>query len=254
MDTMELTEELKKLLYDQGANLVGIGDMSKVEGCGFRTGVAVAVSLPKKVIADLQEAPTKEYYSLYYSLNKKLNEILMAGEGFLREKGFRAYAQTTERVTVNQNRISTIPHKTVATRAGLGWIGKNCLLVTPQYGSAIRISSLLTDAPLEYNEPVDDSHCGKCNLCVKKCPAQALKGSLWEVGMQREKIVDVEKCHKKQIEIMTEKTGIETDLCGKCFAVCAYTQKYLKATASGMKLPAAAGCSLSAGIKSRGME
>ena len=46
--------------------------------------------------------------------------------------------------------------------------------------------------------------------------------------MQREKIVDIEKCYKKQIEIMSRNTGIETDLCGKCFAVCAYTQRYLK--------------------------
>lgn len=228
---MELTEELKKLLYCQGADLVGIGDLSKIENCNFKTGISVAVSLPKNVIIDLQEAPTKEYYNLYHSLNKKLNEIIMVGEEFLRNKGYEAYAQTTTRVKVNQNNISELPHKTVATRAGLGWIGKNCLLVTPQYGSAIRISSLLTNAPLKCNEPINQSLCGKCNLCIKHCPAQALKGILWEVGIPREKIVDTEKCHKKQREIMIQKTGIETGLCGKCFAVCAYTQKYLKDTA-----------------------
>lgn len=48
------------------------------------------------------------------------------------------------------------------------------------------------------------------------------------MGMPREKLVDVKKCYKKQTEIMYEATGIETDLCGKCFAVCLYTQKYLK--------------------------
>lgn len=228
---MELTEELKKLLYCQGADLVGIGDLSKIENCNFKTGISVAVSLPKNVIIDLQEAPTKEYYNLYHSLNQKLNEIVMAGEEFLNHKGYEAYAQTTNRVKVNQNNISKLPHKTVATRAGLGWIGKNCLLVTPQYGSAIRISSLLTNAPLKCNEPINQSLCGKCNLCIKHCPAQALKGILWEVGIPREKIVDTEKCHKKQREIMIQKTGIETGLCGKCFAVCAYTQKYLKDTA-----------------------
>lgn len=225
---MELTEELKKLLYHQGAYLVGIGNMSKIEHCNFKTGVSVAVPLPQNIIVDLQEAPTKEYYNLYYALNKKLNEIVMAGEKFLKNKGFDAYAQTTERVKINQNKISEIPHKTVATRAGLGWIGKNCLLVTPQYGSAIRISSLLTNAPLECDKPIRQSRCGACNLCVKNCPAQALKGTLWEAGMQREKIVDIEKCYKKQVEIMSDRTGIETDLCGKCFAVCAYTRKYLK--------------------------
>ena len=43
----------------------------------------------------------------------------------------------------------------------------------------------------------------------------------------RESLVDVEACRKKQVEIMSRRTGIETDLCGKCFAVCAYTRRYL---------------------------
>ena len=70
---------------------------------------------------------------------------------------------------------------------------------------------------------------------MKKCPAQALKGTLWEVGIQREEIVDINKCYKKQVEIMLQKTGIETDLCGRCFAVCVYTQKYLKSIAADFK-------------------
>ena len=225
---MELTEEVKKILYCHGADLVGIGDMGDVEHCNFKTGISVAVALPQNVITDLQTAPTKEYYDLYYSLNRKLNDIVMAGEVFLKSQGFEAYAQTTDRVKVGGNKISKLPHKTVATRAGLGWIGKNCLLVTPQYGSAIRISSLLTNAPLECGEPVRQSYCGTCRLCITACPAQALKGTLWTADTQREKIVDIEKCYKKQVEIMSENTGIKTDLCGKCFAVCAYTRKYLQ--------------------------
>lgn len=227
---MELTEEIKKYLYCCGADLIGIGDMSKVENCKFKIGIAIAVALPKNIITDLQKAPTKEYYNLYYSVNKKLNGIVMTGEDFLKKKGFEAYAQTTERVEITQDKFSKLPHKTVATRGGLGWIGKNCLLVTPQYGSAIRISSLLTNAPLICDEPVNQSHCGTCNQCVINCPAQALKGNLWTVGIQREEIVDIEKCYKKQVEIMLKSTGIETDLCGKCFAVCTLTKRYLKDT------------------------
>ena len=227
---MELTDEIKKYLSGFGADLIGIGDMGGIENCNFKRGIAIAVALPKNIVIDLQKAPTKEYYNLYYALNKKLNGIVMAGEDFLKKKGFGAYAQTTERVEVTSNKCSKLPHKTVATRGGLGWIGKNCLLVTPQYGSAIRISSLLTNAPLKCDEPVNQSNCGMCNQCVVNCPAQALKDNLWTVGMQREKIVDIEKCHKKQVEIMSKSTGIETDLCGKCFAVCAYTKRYLKDT------------------------
>lgn len=50
--------------------------------------------------------------------------------------------------------------------------------------------------------------------------------------MRREEIVDVRKCYEKQVEIMYRETGIQTDLCGKCFAVCTYTRKYLKRAGS----------------------
>lgn len=227
---MSLTGELKELLLKEGAALVGVGNMEDIAGIDNPVGVAVAVPLPVHLIRDLQTAPTEEYNRMYDTLNAKLNKIVMAGENFLKEQGYEAYAQTTDRVVVGENRISRLPHKTVATRAGLGWIGKNCLLVTKEYGSAIRISSLLTNAPLEVEKPYNRSLCGGCTLCVKKCPAQALHGKLWEAGVPRSEIVDVEKCYNKQVEIMTRETGIATDLCGKCFAVCAFTQKYLKET------------------------
>ena len=222
---MTLTQELKDLLYEQGAALVGIGDMRQVEACPYPVGISVTIPLLVHITLDLQKAPTKEYYDMYYTLNRKLNEVVSAGEAFLVSRGYRAWAQTTDRVKVNENKISALPHKTVATRAGVGWIGKNCLLVTPQYGSAVRLSSLLTDAPLECDTPYDQSKCGGCNLCVSNCPAQALKDTLWNPEVTRAEIVDISKCYQKQVEIMTKATGIETDLCGKCFAVCAYTRK-----------------------------
>ena len=225
---MNLTEELKKILFEKGADLAGVGSLKGVKNCQFQTGVSVAVALPGNVILDLRDGPTEEYYHLYGTLNEKLNQIVAAGEAFLKAQGYEAYAQTTDRVMVNEENISPIPHKTVAARAGLGWIGKNCLLVTPQYGSAVRISSLLTNAPLGEEEPILKSRCGGCRACVEHCPAQALKGTLWEAGMPRKEIVDAEACYQKQLEIMYERTGIRTDLCGKCFAVCTYTQKYLQ--------------------------
>ena len=91
----------------------------------------------------------------------------------------------------------------------------------------MRLSSLLTDAPLECDTPNNQSNCGGCNLCVSNCPTQALKGTLWSPEVTRAEIIDIPKCYQKQVEIMTKATGIETDLCGKCFAVCAYTRKYI---------------------------
>ena len=225
---MTLKEELIQELQNAGAALVGVGDMTAAANCAYPVGIAVAIPVPKNIIIDLQTKPTQEYYDMYYEWNRRLNLIVTIGKEFLINKGYQAYAQTTDVVVVSKDRISPIPHKTVATRAGLGWIGKNCLLVTKEYGSAVRISSLLTNAPLEPDAPYDKSNCGGCHLCVDACPAKALKNTLWHVGVWRDEIVDKEKCHDKQLEIMKESTGIDQDLCGKCFAVCAYTQGYLR--------------------------
>lgn len=183
---MNLEDRLTGLLRREGADLVGIARMDGVENCPYLRGVAVAVVLPKPVILDLQQAPTEEYFRLYHQLNQKLNRIVLAGEAFLRQAGYRAWAQTTDRVETGPDHRSPLPHKTIAARAGLGWIGKNCLLVTPQYGPAVRLSSLLTDAPLTYGQPILESRCGDCGLCVGSCPAGALKGALWQAGMERE--------------------------------------------------------------------
>lgn len=67
------------------------------------------------------------------------------------------------------------------------------------------------------------------NLC-KQCPAGALKGTLRQLGTPRSEIVDVEKCYRKQVEILTAQISRQEGLCRKCFAVCSYTQRYLRQT------------------------
>ncbi|MDO5110693.1 MAG: epoxyqueuosine reductase [Clostridia bacterium] len=224
---MNVTEELTVVLQDAGAVLVGIADMSMIEGCGYSRGVAVAVPVPASIVESLKTAPTLAYYHTYDKLNRKLDEIVTAGEIFLTNHGYRAMARTKAVAAIDANDCTTLPHKTVATLAGLGWIGKSNLLVTPRYGSAVRISALLTDAPLETNAPILESQCGACALCVHACPAQALKDTIWHAGMERESIVDVKRCKASMLQITEREFGIRTDICGKCFAVCAYTQKYL---------------------------
>ncbi|MFY0543662.1 tRNA epoxyqueuosine(34) reductase QueG [Brevibacillus sp. H7] len=63
--------------------------------------------------------------------------------------------------------------RAVAERAGLGWIGKNCALITPEFGSWVYLGELVTNLPLPPDTPVEEG-CGDCNICVEACPTGAL--------------------------------------------------------------------------------
>lgn len=226
MEDRNLRDELFSLLSEKGAKLVGAGDLTGIVADCCAVGVSVALPLPRHVVRDLQTAPTAEYYQLYHDLNRQLDDMVEAGASFLRQRGYRARANTTSAMSQDEHWRTPLPHKTVATRAGLGWIGKNCLLVTPEYGGAVRLSSLVTDAPLPVSAPIEESRCGGCDLCAASCPAHALTGRLWRAGMEREALFHREICKKTQEDRMEQATGIRADLCGLCFAVCPYARRY----------------------------
>lgn len=81
-------------------------------------------------------------------------------------------------IASTQGRIFTdsapVLERAWAVQAGLGWIGKNGLLLNKKLGSFFFIGELIIDLELEYDEPFDKEHCGSCNQCLSACPTQAL--------------------------------------------------------------------------------
>jgi epoxyqueuosine reductase QueG len=227
-----VTNLLKELLISKGADLVGCGDLTALPPDvrqNLPVGVCVAVKYPRDVIIGIYNMPTREYYEQYNIINDKLDDLVTAGALFLKEQGYAAIAQTIDFASQNEtNYNSLLPHKTVATRAGLGWIGKSALLVTPEFGSALRISSLLTDAPLVTNSPQDSSFCGDCTACEMACPAKAIRGHLWDTSTPRDELFDAVACRKEARRRAMQSFGVEITQCGKCIEICPYTQKYLK--------------------------
>lgn len=227
----ELTIKVKKFLQSEGADLIGIGDLSGIKPELRRNmpiGICLIIAYPAAIIKDISKAPTMEYLETYNEINKKLDQLVIRGAEYLHSMGYEALPQTTSIVKTSSDYATVLPYKTVATRSGLGWIGKCALLVTKEYGSAIRLSTILTNAPLETSNPINESKCSDCMICTKACPAQAVKGNHWSINTSREEYYDAVKCRKKAREISKEVLNKEISLCGKCIVVCPYTQAYIR--------------------------
>ena len=239
-------ENLRELLYQKGASLVGLGkvdglyatdeaaeldmtDMSNEEWIipHYPVGISIAIAIPKEVIKGIANRPTMDYYHTYHELNKRLDFLAEYCEGYLRNLGYQAYAQTTSKVKEYGCYKTAMPHKTVSVASGLGWIGKSALLVTKEFGSAVRLTSVLTDAPLVCNDEIYDTPCRNCDLCKNACPGKAITGNVWDSKKDRAWIFDALACRTQARKIAFEELGKEITLCGKCIEVCPYTQRYL---------------------------
>jgi len=219
---------LKKFLIENGASDVGFADLSGIATDHLRSGVAIILRLPEEIIRSIADGPNMDYYNLYFEMNDKLNVLAKLGAQFIRDNGYEAIAQTTGYVKEIGNYRTQLPHKTVATLAGIGWIGKSALLVTKKYGSAVRLTSILTDMPLDYGVPVTKSMCPReCYICMNACPGKAISGKLWDQTMDRNEFYDPLKCREKALQLSKERMNKEITLCGKCIEVCPYTRKYI---------------------------
>lgn len=226
-----LSAMIRDELLCQGADLVGFGNLTELSAeqrHGLPIGVSIAVKYDRHVIRGIHELPTQAYLEQYHALNRKLDMLVTLGADLLRAMGHQAIAQTTAFVAQREIDLRTpLPHKTVATKARIGWIGKCALLVTEKYGSMVRLSSIVTDAPLKTAKPIVGSKCGGCKACVRACPAGAVVGVNWRVGMERNQIFDAAKCRQTARERSMQALHAEITLCGRCIEACPYTKRYL---------------------------
>jgi epoxyqueuosine reductase len=223
-------DALEELLLAEGAALVGYGDLRSLpreERAGLSVGVSFAIALDREVIAGIRHGPTRAYYALYADTNARLSALAEKAARFLQAQGHQAVPLAATNVGIDWTTLSTqLPHKTVATRAGLGWIGKCALLITRNFGSAVRLATVLTDAPLPVARPINGSGCGDCMACVQACPAHAPLGPNWRLGLPREAFYDAQACCR-MARSLSDAAGLDDIICGICIAACPRTRRYL---------------------------
>jgi len=184
-----LQEELREYAKELGVDLFGITDLNVAHDYILRQGgehiarfpraISLGIRLLDAVVDELyrHEEPSAiySYRGLYNSVNANLDRAAFLVAKRVQEAGFQAYSIPASQ-RVNQRRLEgAFSHKLAANLAGLGWIGKSCLLVTSKYGSRVRLATILTDASLLAGEPIPNG-CMDCNSCVDVCPPKAFTG------------------------------------------------------------------------------
>jgi epoxyqueuosine reductase QueG len=129
---------------------------------------------------------------------------------FIQEQGFRALPIPASQIIDWEKQQGHVSHKKVGKLAGLGWIGRNNLFVTPDMGARFRMVTVLTDMPLISGKPLG-LDCGSCRRCISTCPAQAI--------MEAPGDFDHLACYEKLKEF--RKKGIVGQyICGVCVQAC----------------------------------
>jgi len=208
------------------ADLRGFLTPFDAKGREFPSAISWAIPMNPLIMAGIQDGPNRAYADEYSRVNVLINDLAEKLAAGIEECGFRAKPLAASERTDSVNIKGDFPHKTAATRAGLGWIGRNCQLITRNYGTWIRLGTVFTDAELPCGPSVGRSFCGRCTRCIDACPAGALKGKAWYPGLPREDILDVRACDSwKKKHYFRYHRG---HTCGICSAVCPYGLKVLK--------------------------
>lgn len=209
-----------------GADLAGVGDVTGLVPAAYdryTRGIVFGAKLADAIIAEIDGGPTPAYHHHYEAVNRLLDQVALKLVRELERKGALAFPVAASQTVDDANLRGLFQHKTAATRAGLGWVGRNGLLITPRHGPRVRLATVLTDLPLPTATPVTASRCGKCRACVTACPAQALSGELWEPGTGREHLVDAHRCEEWMATHYRPVGGAL--ICGICIQVCPWGQR-----------------------------
>ena len=213
-------QRLKEFALGQGIALFGAADVTAIRDtfhvhppesvAHLDRGVSMAVRLSGAVLETLAGKPNLLYKHHYREANELLDSVAFRLAARIEDWGYRALAVAASQVIDWRKQIAHLSHKKVAAQAGLGWLGRNNLLVTPQYGARVRLVTVLTSMPLEADRPLRDG-CGTCRACLEICPAGAIK--------TRQKDFDHQACYE-QLGHFARKENIGYYICGLCQKAC----------------------------------
>lgn len=217
-----MNDLLEKILLESGADIIGFADIEDIlepEIAHLNRAISIGVS------KNLNESTVR----LLNRLKKKIVLIL-------KKEGYKYLSIPADSDRIKNAFIAKLyplfPHKIAATSAGIGWIGRNGLLINPEHGPRLSLATVLTDAPLKTGGPIEKSQCGKCRLCIDHCPSQAITGKEWSRKKPYIELVKFQNCksHKKESKELDGKPN-----CGLCINICPYGRKDFRNRGQGVE-------------------
>ncbi|MBI5206622.1 MAG: epoxyqueuosine reductase [Candidatus Firestonebacteria bacterium] len=214
-------ENLKEIAKNEGCILFGIADITEIKSSfniepkvvltGLNRAVSLGYVLSAPILATNIESPSKLYAQHYKKINILLDVASLKIASCLHQSGFIAMPIPASQLLDWKNFSAHLSHRKIAYLAGLGWLGKNNLLVNPDFGAHVRYISILTDAPLIPDAPLGNKCPPGCLKCITSCPANAIGESPEQFNLSR--------CLEK-LTIFSREPGIGQHICGICVNAC----------------------------------
>jgi epoxyqueuosine reductase QueG len=213
-------KELKEIAVSSGLTAFGVGNIEDLRAHfyalpsdqteGMSYGISIGARVSASVLKSCIIGPTRHYLHHYKMLNLLLDQAALKISLAIQDRGYNALPIPASQIVDWEKQTAHLSHKMIALRAGIGWIGRNNLLVNPLVGSKIRIATVLTDMPLQTDKSLERD-CGGCRKCIEICPVSAIKEAHkdWDKAACLEKLKYFAKAH-----------NVGQYICGLCVKVC----------------------------------
>lgn len=220
MSGNNIKDKLRSVADSRGGKLFGVCRIDELRenlhpeirevSAKLNSAISIGIPLSKSVLDTIKNRPNMLYKAHYQQVNHILNDISFIIVSKIIENGGEALPIPASQILDQKMLRAHLSHREIAYKAGLGWRGRNNLLVAENYGSKVRLVTILTDLELEIDKPMEHD-CGDCYNCLTVCPADA-------IGEEPEDF-DLPACYKKVQEFSKYK-GYGHLICGLCLQCC----------------------------------
>ena len=220
MSEAEHVAKIKNLSHQWGGSLFGVADLRSfkreeillppplIDQLSF--GISIGYHLSDAILEGIENQPTPLYFHHYQRANILLDTIGLIVTSMIQDLGYHAMPIPASQLVDWKNQRGHLSHKHVARAAGLGWIGRNNLLVNEKFGSRIRLVTILTELPLTADSP-SSGNCGSCRACLSVCPAGAIA--------DRQEDFNHLRCYE-QLRTFAKTLHFSHNICGICVKAC----------------------------------